>query len=42
MSAGRIHAVLGASSMRSKARRSASSLITSFIPSACAVTASNK
>ena len=38
--AGRIHAVLLASSMRSSARRSASSLTTLFMPSVCAATAS--
>jgi hypothetical protein len=37
---GRIHAALAASSMRSSARRSASSLTTLFMPSACAATAS--
>jgi hypothetical protein len=37
---GRIHAWLAGSSMRSSARRSASSLTTLFIPSACAATAS--
>ena len=40
ISAGRIQAVLAGSSMRSSARRSASSLITLFMPSACAATAS--
>jgi hypothetical protein len=37
---GRIHAALAASSMRSIARRSASSLTTLAMPRACAATAS--
>jgi hypothetical protein len=40
ISAGRIHAALADSSMRSSARRSASSLTMRFIPSAWAATAS--
>jgi hypothetical protein len=40
MSAGRIHVVLEGSSMRTKARRRASSLTILFMPSACAATAS--
>ena len=40
INAGRIQAVLAAKSMRSSARRSASSLTTSRMPSACAATAS--
>ena len=39
MNAGRIQPVLVGSSMRSSARRSASSLMTLFMPSACAGTA---
>jgi len=39
ISAERIHTVLAASSIRSRARRSASSLTTLFMPSACAATA---
>ena len=40
ISVGRIQAVLLASSMRSSARRRASSLTTLFMPNACAATAS--
>ena len=40
ISAGRVRAVLAGSSMRSSARRSASSLTTLFMPSACPATAS--
>jgi len=40
ISVGRIQAVLAARSMRSSARRSASSLTTLCMPSACAATAS--
>jgi hypothetical protein len=40
INAGRIQAVLASSSMRSSARRSASSLTTLFMPSACAATMS--
>jgi len=40
ISAGRSHALLAASSIRSSARRSESSLITRCMPNACAATAS--